>query len=70
MGELYVCIFGRGLWVKLLDLTGLHQIAMLHRRGYDVVEFAKQGAISVKGMELVPEAVSEVMICFSIQLTA
>ncbi|DBA92759.1 TPA: hypothetical protein ACH3X1_002954 [Trebouxia sp. C0004] len=25
-------------------------------RGYDVIEFAKQGALSVKGMELVPEA--------------
>ena len=29
-----------------------------HRRGYDVVEFAKQGAASATGMELVPEAVS------------
>ncbi len=28
------------------------------RRGYDVIDFAKQGALSVKGMELVPEAVS------------
>lgn len=25
-------------------------------RGYDVIDFAKQGAVSVKGMELVPEA--------------
>ncbi|KAL0054204.1 hypothetical protein WJX82_005368 [Trebouxia sp. C0006] len=25
-------------------------------RGYDVIDFAKQGALSVKGMELVPEA--------------
>ena len=43
---------------------------MLHRRGYDVVEFAKQGAISVVGMELVPEAVSVVMMCPSIQYNA
>ena len=43
---------------------------MLHRRGYDIVEFAKQGAMSVKGMELVPEAVSKVVICSSVQLTA
>lgn len=32
----------------------------VHRRGYDVVDFAKQGAVSVTGMELVPEAVSTV----------
>ena len=31
---------------------------VVFRRGYDVVEFAQQGATSVVGMELVPEAVS------------
>ena len=53
----------------LHDLISLNQVAMLYRRGYDVVEFAKQGAISAVGMELVPEAVSKVMICFSIRFT-
>lgn len=63
-------MFGRALWVMLHDLTSLNQIAMFHRRGYDVVEFAKQGGLSVVGMELVPEAVSKVMTCFTGQFTA
>lgn len=42
----------------------VHNFALLTctRRGYDVIDFAKQGALSVKGMELVPEAVSSVKV--------
>ena len=35
------------------------------RRGYDVVDFAKQGAAAAIGMELVPQAVSHRHACFT-----